>query len=86
VGPGRSLPVTFGIEENFWTEYLSLEVADFKLSYHAILGHPMLARFMAVPHYTYLVLKMSAPKGVLTVTVTCSSRSSAKARPMRSPR
>jgi hypothetical protein len=27
----------------------------------------MLARFMAVPHYTYLVLKMSAPKGVLTV-------------------
>jgi muramoyltetrapeptide carboxypeptidase LdcA involved in peptidoglycan recycling len=23
--------------------------------------------FMAVPHYTYLVLKMSAPKGVLTV-------------------
>jgi hypothetical protein len=27
----------------------------------------MLARFMAVPHYTYLVLKMPAPKGVLTV-------------------
>jgi hypothetical protein len=27
----------------------------------------MLARFMAVPHYTYLVLKMPTPKGVLTV-------------------
>jgi hypothetical protein len=27
----------------------------------------MLARFMAVPHYTYLVLKMPAPKGVLIV-------------------
>jgi hypothetical protein len=27
----------------------------------------MLARFMAVPHYTYLVLKMPAPKGVLTI-------------------
>jgi hypothetical protein len=27
----------------------------------------MLARFMAVPHYTYLVLKIPAPKGVLTV-------------------
>jgi hypothetical protein len=27
----------------------------------------MLARFMAVPHYTYLVLKMPVPKGVLTV-------------------
>jgi hypothetical protein len=48
-------------------EYLSFEVADFKSSYHAILGHPMLARFMAIPHYTYLVLKMPAPRGVLTV-------------------
>jgi hypothetical protein len=62
-----SLPVTFGTKENFRTEYLSFEVADFKSSYHAILGRPMLARFMAVPHYTYLVLKMPAPKGVLTV-------------------
>jgi hypothetical protein len=62
-----SLPFTFGTEENFHTEYLSFEVADFKSSYHAILGRPMLARFMVVPQYTYLVLKMSAPKGVLTV-------------------
>jgi hypothetical protein len=55
------------MEENFRTEYLSFEVADFKSSYHAILDRPMLARFMAVPHYTYLVLKMPAPKGALTV-------------------
>jgi hypothetical protein len=61
-----SLLVTFGIEENFGAEYLSFEVADFKSSYHAILGHPMLVRFMAIPHYTYLVLKMPAPHGVLT--------------------
>jgi hypothetical protein len=27
----------------------------------------MLARFMAIPHYTYLVLKMPAPREVLTV-------------------
>jgi hypothetical protein len=27
----------------------------------------MLANCMAIPHYTYLVLKMLAPKGVLTV-------------------
>jgi hypothetical protein len=27
----------------------------------------MLARFIAIPHYTYLVLKMSAPCGVLTL-------------------
>jgi hypothetical protein len=62
-----SLPVTFGMEENFRTEYLSFEVADFKSSYHAILGHPMLARLMVVPHYTCLVLKMPAPKGIHTV-------------------
>jgi hypothetical protein len=62
-----SLPVTFGTEENFRTEYLSFEVADFKSSYHAILGCPMLARFMVVPHYIYLVLKMPGPKGVLIV-------------------
>jgi hypothetical protein len=43
-----SLPVTFDTEENFCTEYLSFEVADFKSSYHAILGRPMLARFMAI--------------------------------------
>jgi hypothetical protein len=62
-----SLPVTFGTQENFRTEYLSFKVVDFKSSYHAILGHSMLARFMAIPHYTYLVLKMLAPRGVLTV-------------------
>jgi hypothetical protein len=27
----------------------------------------MLARFMAIPHYTYLVLKMPSPHGVLTI-------------------
>jgi hypothetical protein len=62
-----NLAVTFGTEENFRTEYLNFEVADFESAYHAILGRPMLARFMAIPHYTYLVLKMPAPNGVLTV-------------------
>jgi hypothetical protein len=59
--------VTFGTEVNFHTEYLSFEVTDFKSPYHAILGRPMLARFMAIPHYTYLVLNMLAPRRVLTV-------------------
>jgi hypothetical protein len=27
----------------------------------------MLAKFVTIPHYTYLVLKMPAPNGVLTV-------------------
>jgi hypothetical protein len=62
-----SLLMTFGTKENFHIEYLSFEVADFKPSYHAILGRPMMVRFMAIPDYTYLVLKMLSPHGVLIV-------------------
>jgi hypothetical protein len=61
------LPVTLGMEENFRTEYLTFEVADFRSSYHAIFGRPMLAKFMAIPHHTYLIMKMPAPKGILSV-------------------
>jgi hypothetical protein len=32
--------------------YIKFEVADFETSYHAILGRPAIAKFMAVPHYT----------------------------------
>jgi hypothetical protein len=41
-------------------------VADFESSYHAILGRPALAKFMAMPHYAYLLLKMLGKTGVLT--------------------
>jgi hypothetical protein len=60
------LPVTFGeSRDNYRTEYIKFEVADLETSYHAILGRPAIAKFMAVPHYTYLVLKM--PPGVLSL-------------------
>ena len=36
------------------------------MAYHAILGRPALAKFMAVPHYTYMLLKMPGPHGVIT--------------------
>jgi hypothetical protein len=62
-----SLPVTFGTKENFRTEYLTFEVADFRSSYHAIFGQPMLTNFMAIPHHTYLIMKMPAPNGILSV-------------------
>jgi hypothetical protein len=59
------LPVTFGeSRDNYRTEYIKFEVADFEKSYHATLGRPAIAKFMAVPHYTYLVLKMPSPAGV----------------------
>jgi hypothetical protein len=40
---------------------------DWPSQYHAILKRPAFSRFMAVPHYTYLVLKMPGPKGIITV-------------------
>jgi hypothetical protein len=61
------LPVTFGTRENYRTEFIKFEVANFESSYHAILGRPALAKFMAVPHYVYLLLKMTGLCGVLTL-------------------
>jgi hypothetical protein len=62
------LPVTFGeTRENYRTEYIKFEVANFETCYHAILGRPAIAKFMVVPHYTYLVLKMPSPAGVLSL-------------------
>jgi hypothetical protein len=52
------LPVTFSTRENYRTNFIKFEVANFESSYHAILGRPALAKFMVVPHYIYLLLKM----------------------------
>jgi hypothetical protein len=46
---------------------IKFELADFETSYHAILGRPTITKFMAVPHYTYLVLKMPSHAGVLAL-------------------
>jgi hypothetical protein len=61
------LPVTFSTRENYRTEFIKFEVANFESSYHAILGRLALAKFMAVPHYVYLLLKMPGQSGVLTL-------------------
>jgi hypothetical protein len=62
------LPVTFGeTRENYRIKYIKFEVADFETSYHAILGRLAIAKFMAVPHYMYLVLKMPSLAGVLSL-------------------
>ena len=42
-------------------------MVDFPGSYHAILGRPCYARFMAIPNYTYLKMKMLGPGEVITV-------------------
>jgi hypothetical protein len=42
-------------------------VVGFRGAFHAILRRPCYAKFMAVPNYTYLKMKMPGPKGVITV-------------------
>jgi hypothetical protein len=71
----------FGTSDHFHTEFVNFVVADFGGTYHAILGRPSLTKFMALPHYSYLVLKMPTEKEVLTArgnvytTYTCEEES-----------
>ena len=58
----------FGSQANFHSEVLTFKVVDFLGSYHAILGWPCYARFMVIPNYTYLKLKMPGPNGIITVS------------------
>jgi hypothetical protein len=64
------LPICFGTPSNFRKETLTFEVVEFRGTYHTVLGRPCYAKFMAVPNYTYLKLKMSGPNGVITVGST----------------
>ena len=63
-----TLDVVFGDSKNYRKEKLTFEVVNFKSAYHAILGRPAYACFMARPCYVYLKLKMPGPRGVITVT------------------
>ena len=62
-----NLLVTFGDPTNYRTETLTFEVVGFHGTYHAILGRPCYAKFMAIPNYTYLKLKMPGPCGIITI-------------------
>jgi hypothetical protein len=61
------LHVTFGDESNYRTEMLAFEVLDFSRPYHVILGWPCFIKFMAIPSYAYLKLKISRPAKIITV-------------------
>jgi hypothetical protein len=75
VAPGKrvqplgqiDLPVWFGTQSNYRKEMLTFEVVGFRGAYHAILGRPCYVKFMAVPNYTYLKMKMPGPNDVITV-------------------
>src|SRR5215216_4383690 len=62
------IDVLFGDKDHFSREPIWFEVVDLESPYHALLGRPTLAKFMAVPHYAYLRMKMPGPKGIITIT------------------
>jgi hypothetical protein len=64
------LPVFFRTPSNFRRETLTFEVVGFQGTYPVVLGRPCYAKFMVVPNYTYLKLKMPGPNGVITVGST----------------
>ena len=84
-GPSHSLignirlDVIFGSENNFLRETIWFEVVNLASTYHALLGRPALANFMAVPHYGYLKMKLPGPNGVITMA-GCFRRSMACAK------
>jgi hypothetical protein len=59
--------VTFGTPENYRTKFLRFEVASFDCRYNAIIGRPGLAKFMAIPHYSYMILNKPEPQGIITM-------------------
>jgi hypothetical protein len=61
------LEVLFGKKGNSCREPIWFKVVDISSPYHALLG-PALAKFMAVPHYAYLKIKLPGPRGVITVS------------------
>ena len=65
-----NLPVTFGAQFNYRTETLTFELVGFPKTFHTILGCPCYAKFMAIPNYTYLKLKMLGPHGVITISTS----------------
>ncbi|KAK1613717.1 hypothetical protein QYE76_019234 [Lolium multiflorum] len=81
-----TLEVMFGKPDHFRTERIEFEVVDLVSPYHALLGRPALTKFMAVPHYGYLKMKLPGPKGVITVagdyrrSMDCATQSSKMAQ------
>ena len=60
------IKVVFGSPDNFRSEDLIFDIVPFRSGYHALLGRTAFACFNLVPHYAYLKLKMSGPRGFIT--------------------
>lgn len=62
-----TLEVIFGVLDNYRCELLCFEIVPFQGGYEAILGRTAFTKFMAIPCYAYMKLKMPGPYGVITI-------------------
>jgi hypothetical protein len=62
-----TLPVTFRDASNYRTEMLAFELNELSGPYHIILGRPCYVKFMAIPSYAYLKLKIPGPASTITM-------------------
>jgi hypothetical protein len=61
------LPVTFGTRVNYRTKSLNFNISYIALPYNAILGYPVLVRFVAETHHGFNVLKIPSANDMITV-------------------
>ena len=73
-----TLPVTFGGPENFRTEEIVFDITDTSLPYNGILGRPVLAKFMAVSHFAYNMMKIPAAWGVIKIKADIDDATASK--------
>jgi hypothetical protein len=82
------IEVLLGTKENCRIEDILFEVVDLVSPYHALLGRPALAKFMASTHVGYLKMKLPGPNGVITISgsykraMECAADGSALAESM----
>jgi hypothetical protein len=48
-------------------ETIQFEVTNFETVYNTLLERLALSKFMVIPHYIYLVLKMPGPPGIISI-------------------
>ena len=78
------------MQENYRTEFIDFDVAHIGLPYNAILGYPALAKFMAVTHHAYNIVKLPGCSGTITICgqvkdVVCSVEHAYKAAAVAFP-
>ena len=71
-----TLEVIFGSSNKFRSEGLTFDIVPLRSSCQTLLGPTTFSRFNAVPHYTYLQLKMPGPCGTIMINgnTECSLR------------